>query len=347
MASDINGILQNPAIADGKGPAYIDPVPNSAELAMELNDPAYYFRLWPTAPPSDSLVPGPYNRQLWAGPSALGDETSIARLKDDGRVSDVLGGHAPGPRKKDAKKDNKNDGGSSNQTAPNDATKIPFKDGPAVPSNPSSDLIDDLPRSSFTLAVYPDYKGLPVFHTDDDGDNAWDVNNYVPTQNKYLFDLIFSVRKNPLMRFNDQQLREIIINIPHDGLSPDTEIEPLLTKEYAGPARIIGNQRFVPFLNQTEGFLQVRLVPRSADEHPVIVCSDKRTTEISFRLANVRLADIRKLTDQPIHDQPRAKLAPVEIQMYERYVTSAGDFSAGGGPVQAFVAKKPVTDPGR
>ncbi|KAK5444264.1 hypothetical protein LTS15_010379 [Exophiala xenobiotica] len=49
LAAAVNQGIQQPVGGDPNRPtsAYVDYVPNSAELALELNDPAYYFTIYP------------------------------------------------------------------------------------------------------------------------------------------------------------------------------------------------------------------------------------------------------------------------------------------------------------
>jgi len=62
-------------------------------------------------------------------------------------------------------------------------------------------------------------------------------------------------------------MREIVINIPTTGIKSG---EPLIDSNLEGPrAKIVDEVRFVPFLNSTTEYLQVRLVPRSAQDKPV------------------------------------------------------------------------------
>ena len=170
----------------------------------------------------------------------------------------------------------------------------------------------------------------------------FDKDNYLPTKNDYLYDLIFSVRKIPTRSKVDLDMREIIFNISITGIKSG---EPLIDSNLEGPrAKILDNMRFVPFLNWTTEYLQVRLVPRSAQDSLVIQINDRRTTEISFRLEDVNIPLIRKAVPVSIHGQSiRDLVGLVEVKVYERYVTAAGDVSAS--PVGlVHLIKKDIKD---
>jgi hypothetical protein len=196
-----------------------------------------------------------------------------------------------------------------------------------------------IPLTSFAVQIWADYKGRPTFWPDD---NAFDKGNYLATQNDYLYDLIFSVRKQRAMA--DYMLREIIINIPTTGVA--SPAEPLIDAGAPGPrARMLSNQRFVPLLNWTREYLQVRLVPRSGDANPVIEINDGRSADLSFRLEEVAVPPVRTLTWVPIHGEGRKEqLGLVSVNVFERYSTSAGDISAAPAPTNTLLVKRDVRD---
>lgn len=173
--------------------------------------------------------------------------------------------------------------------------------------------------------------------------NAFDAANYIPTQNDYLYDLVFSIRKIPACAKSDYRLQEIIINLPHTEIA--ARAEPLINTGSAAPrARILANPRFVPSLNWTEAYLQVRLVPRSAEEHPVMVINDQRSKEIGFRLEEVDVAPTRMKSWVPIHNGNREQLGVVKVDVYERYETPGGEVSAAPAPMTVFLVKRDVRD---
>jgi hypothetical protein len=316
-------------------PQYIDYTPNSAELALELNDASLYFWIKPDpGTVNNTGTPTPRNRQLWCLQQIPSPPPSPSppALPDSGDLGDQPPPGVPQPTEPLH---------TITNGVPSQATNIIFKDTNPVPANPSAPLDTAIPLTCFTVQIWADYKGPPTLWPDE---NSFDKNNYLATQNYYLYDLIFSVRKLPQRAQADYMLREIIINIPTTGIA--SPAEPLIDAGAPGPrARMLGNQRFVPLLNWTAEYLQVRLVPRSGDASPVIQINDKRTTEISFRLEEVAIPPIRTLTWVPIHGEDRREqLGLVSVAVFERYVTSAGDVSAAPAPTNVLLVKKDVTD---
>jgi hypothetical protein len=316
-------------------PEYIDYTPNSAGLALELNDASLYFWIKPDpGTVNNTGTPTPRNRQLWCLQQIPSPPPSPPppALPDSGDLGDQSPPGVPQPTEPLH---------TITNGVPNQATNIIFKDTNPVPANPSAPLGTAIPLTCFTVQIWADYKGPPTLWPDD---NSFDKNNYLATQNDYLYDLVFSVRKLSQRAQADYMLREIIINIPTTGIA--SPAEPLIDAGAPGPrARMLGNQRFVPFLNWTAEYLQVRLVPRSGDANPVIQINDKRTTEISFRLEEVAIPPIRTLTWVPIHGEDRREqLGLVSVAVFERYVTSAGDVSAAPAPTNVLLVKKDVKD---
>lgn len=336
MAKDVNQIvLSSSNSPPSNSHSYTDFVANSAELALELNDPSYYFRITPD-PGTVSRTNTPRNRQLYCQKAIPPPtEDTAGNPLTNPADSESIGG-APPP---------KIPGGQTSlhpitREPPDKATNVIFKDTNPVPANPQAPLGTSQPLTNFNVQIYADYKGPPKIWTDD---NAFDAANYVPTQNDYLYDLIFSVRKIPTRSKSDYRLREIIINLPHTGIKAPAE--PLINAGSAAPrARILSNQRFVPFLNWTEAYLQVRLVPRSAEEHPVMVINNRRTREISFRLEEVDVAPTRTRSWVPIHNGNREHLGVVKVDVYERYETPGGVVSAAPAPVSVFLVKRDIRD---
>ncbi|KAH0566346.1 hypothetical protein GP486_000252 [Trichoglossum hirsutum] len=339
MAPAVNDLVRN-GTTQGPGntaKSYEDFVGNSAELAMELNDPSYFFRILPDPGTKNSQGPfPPRNRQLWCPKVLPPADTTIVPVPASPPDSKPIGPSILPPKGQDQPSTLhhiRND-------APDKANNVIFKDTPAVPANPSQPLGTSQPTTCFNVQIYADYKGPPTIHTDD---NAFDKNNYLATQNVYLYDLIFSVRKLPTKAKADYRLREIIINLPRDNIAAPAE--PLINSGSPTPrARVLSNQRFVPFLNWTKEYLQVRLVPRSAEDHPVIVINDRRTKEVSFRLEEVDIMPIRTKVWVPIHGGPREQLGVCKVMVYERYETPAGVVSAAPAPTNVFLVKRDVTD---
>lgn len=336
MAPKVNEHVR--ASANEAKTRYIDYVVNGAELALDLNDPSYYFQIHPdegTAwKPGQALTP--WDRRLWCPKVLPPTDTTISTLPINSLDSEPIG-PAPLPPKH---ADSTSPIHPITNAAPDKSTNVVFKDIPAMPANPSKLLGTSQPTSCFSVQIFADYNGPPKIWTDD---NAFDKANYLATQNDYLYDLIFNVRKLPTKSKADFRLREIIINIPHSGIAAPAE--PLINSASPSPrARVLSNQRFVPFLNWIKNFLQVRLVPRSADDHPVTVINDRRSREISFRLEEVDIPPTRTKPFVPIHGGPREQLGVCKVMIYERYETSAGVVSAAPAPTNVFLVKRDVRD---
>jgi len=132
------------------------------------------------------------------------------------------------------------------------------------------------------------------------GFRTFDKNDFIPTQNLYFFDLIFSIRKRDSV---DAQVLNPDGTVKHDGttdkllkievdmpmqtpsslipggppvvstpsITGPKNIEPLLTDNYDGPGvHMLSNQRFVPFLFYHESptlgsVLHIELIPRSTE----------------------------------------------------------------------------------
>jgi hypothetical protein len=321
----------------GDDKRYIDYVANSAELALELNDPSYFFQIYPDTntawKPGEALTPR--NRQLWCT-KVLPPDTNTSTLPVNPPDSEPIG-PAPLPPKHP---DSTSPIHPITNTAPDKANNVIFKDTPAVPANPSQPLGTSQPTTSFNVQIFADYKSPPKIWT---ADNAFDKDNYLPTQNDYLYDLVFSVRKLPTKAKADYRLREIIINLPHSGIAAPAE--PLINSGSPSPrAHMLSNQRFVPFLNWTKDFLQVRLVPRSAEDHPVMMINDKRSRELSFRLEEVDIPRTRTKSWVPIHGGPKEQLGVCKVMIYERYETPGGVVSAAPAPTNVFLVKRDIRD---
>lgn len=183
--------------------------------------------------------------------------------------------------------------------------------------------------SKYNISVFPDYKGPP---TRLGTANKFAKNDYIPTNNFYYFDLIFSVRKKPQFSDSQYNLLKVAIDIPTTTTPPNTTTEALLTANYDGPGlRMIGNQRFIPFLynleeedGQSNGNLHIELVPRSASDDYALLIDDERSLDLGFRLAEANISPVVVTTYVGIDGvqglQPRGK---VTIRMTEWYSTAA------------------------
>ena len=337
MAKDVNKMIRDNSLVI-KHP-YLDFVPNSAELALELNDPSYYFWIKPPKlAPGKAVAPlTERNRQLYCAAVIPPTKSSTDTLNPNPGDSKPIGGAGLPPKVAELTTPIR----PVTRQSPNNATHIVVVKTNPIPVNPSQPLKTGTPLACFDVRIYADYKGLPPLWKAVDG--SYDAADYIPTRNEYLYDLIFSVRKLATRSKADYDLREIIINIPSSTIK--SPAEPLINAGAEGPkVRMLSNQRFVPFLNWTDEYLQVRLVPRSAKEHPVIKVNDNRSKEISFRLQEVDVPAVRTPVWVPIHGGKREQLGLAKVLVYERYETPVGVVSASPAPLNVFVVKRDIAD---
>jgi hypothetical protein len=325
---------------------YHDYVANSAELGLELNDPAYYFSVYP---PKTSTNTTPRSRRLWTKAVRDGTTISIDTEVDVPTFSRAIGPPVPKPS---STPDAPRQGVIKpiSVDSPAKSSNITFKNLPITPVDtgkpPSGGSI---PSPCFFLKVAVDYK---VPQPPINKDNAFAATDYVPTGNDFLVDLVFSIRKGQgRTKGNQQKLREIVINIPHtaNNENGDKRTDALLKPEWDGGARMLGNQRFTPFIARSTTFTQVRLVPRSAQEHPVMRMDDLRTSEVSFRLSDVEVPVTKVKSWISIQAKPipkREQLGFVNVNMFERYEVDGGRvYSVWNG--DTMVIKRDKKDDGR
>ena len=323
--------------------AYRDYVPNSAELGLELNDPAYYFSIYP---PKTSTNTTPRSRRLWTKAVRDGITVTVDTEVDIPSFSQPIGPPAPSPLPPDQ--------GSNIEPirpvpvdTPTRPPRTVSKDLPTRPVDSGKPPSGSTPSPCFVLKVVPDYK-VPQPPMDLK-DNAFAQNDYVPTKNDYLLDLVFTVRKAlNRTKGNNQLLREIVINIPHATNNVvNAKTDALLKPDWNGGVKMLSNQRFMPFIARAKTFTQIRLVPRSADEHPVMRMDDLRTSEISFRLTDVDVPEsVVKSWVQVKGEAKKTELGFVRVDMYERYQVSAqGVYSIWNQGT--FVIKRDIKDEGR
>ncbi|ORY12599.1 hypothetical protein BCR34DRAFT_613864 [Clohesyomyces aquaticus] len=318
LAKSINkGILQVPVDdPTHHKPGYIDYVPNSAELALELNDPAYYFAIYPqTEHRSDNT--SQILRQLWTPEVKIGvpqdDPTSPTQPPFSDPIGDIIPVQPSGP-----------DTGKPVIVIPSDVpgqgSKVIFNDKPTMPTDRDKGNIPGnmIPIKCFFMDVFVDYKGLyprndGIYHPDD----------YIPTNGQYLNDLVFSIRKGSDRTDvrNKQRLREILVRIPTAPVTTDVgKTDALMTPDWSGSVHMLGNQRFVPLLNRTATYLDVRLIPRSAETDPVIYLNDNRTTEVSFKLTDVAVPPTKVRKSFAIKgERNNLDFGFAEVKMWERY----------------------------
>jgi hypothetical protein len=371
MAGDINYALRSQNVSSSQ--PYNDTVPNSCELGLELNDPSYYFKITP--PPSngppDTIQPR--NRQLYV--LTTGNQTSLKQAAEkavksfNSRTSITHTGQSPLAAQAHIQK-------PVSVPAPKTVVPPPAHSLPAAQKPPHAQAkIQPIPPSrllasnfkqragspltsttKFQLNVYPDYKILPTRFPGD----KYDGNDYIPSLNVYLFDLIFAIRKPAP---SNQDLLRIDIDIPlrivteEAGPGPpdskrEVQEEALLDDNYYGPGlRMLSNQRFIPFLfyndeakdagNKVDN-MHIELIPRSADDNVTIKLNDKRTSELSFRLAEAPISKLEVLTNVNV-DGKQVSRGRVTITMTEWYKTVAYPH---GEPVSStyVVLKRAVTD---
>jgi hypothetical protein len=346
LAKDINGILNKSDNQPAAPGVYKDKVPNSCEVAMELNNPSYFFQI-PAGNPNGGnemlTSKGATQRQIYTAP-----------VKDPTQgqdPNDPEGGTTDGPDNKNQPDTKPGPGGQPKDRppltipvkSPVRPTRMSNKQLPLTQASPSNHVAALQLFTRFSLVVYPDYKGPPKPLAD----GRFDANDFVPTTHDTLCDLIFSIHRIQASTYN---LKELIIEIPHTGIYKDSHVrdaEALIREDYDGlGVRMLNTQRFVPFLNRTDTVLQVRLVPRAARQNFVITINDKRTENLSFRLAEPVIADIKNKTKTPVggfkHMIDRGQ---VTVNMYEKYATNAGDAIIDSGGATVIKRDESIPDP--
>ena len=305
MANGIHKALQ--FLDPSTGQAYEDMTANSCELGLELNDPSYYFKIVP--PAANNFQPTPAtqrNRQLYINRAAAIPPPPSSTAPAPAPLPPPPNMPSP-PAKPIAPTPTP----STPSTNPPPTRKPMFTITRLNPTVTPASLLNSLVgRIAFqgSTKIYADFKKPPTRYTEPV--NQFDDGDWLPTRNKYFYDLIFSIRRTTsrshLNPFKDLELMRLDIDIPMDGglngLPPGEE--PLLDAQYYGPGvRMLSNQRFVPFLffnkattTTSRDFdgstktvvnnanMHIELVPRSADDDYGIKLDDGKTMEIGFRL---------------------------------------------------------------
>ena len=342
-------ILVLESTKDNPERVYHDYVANSAELGLELNDPAYYFSVYP---PKTSTNTTPRSRKLWTKAVQNGESFTIDTNIDVPIFSKSIGPEVPDSQSDPKPTPDQNQGIA--RPKPGDVpirpVKIVFRDLPTISFDKGKPPGGgSIPAQCFVLKVAVDYK---VPQPSLDQNSAFATTDYVPTLNDYLVDLVFSVRKGKGRTIgNGQKLREIVVNIPHatNNANDDTRTDALIKPDWDGGVRMLGNQRFTPFIARSATVTQVRLVPRSAQDHPVIRMDDTQTSQVSFRLSDVDvpLSDVKSTVNIQASPIPtRERLGLVRVQMFERYEVDGGRVYTvwNGG---TLVIKRDKKDDGR
>ena len=353
MAQDITDALQFSDATTGE--AYSDLIPNSCVLGLELNDPSYYFKITP--PPPNNFEPTTdtqRKRKLYVKSTQKVAAATAAKMAIESvRARPVIASPNPtspkisttlSQRQVKTAALTKATSNLSSKKPPSTQTRIQpllttrvastfaFNNGPLTTT------------SKFQLKVYPDYKTTPTRFPGD----KYDPDDYIPSLNIYLFDLIFSLQK-PVP--SEQNLLWIDIDIPLRTNPASKTKESLLDSNYSGPGlRMLSNQRFIPFLffdevkeaGNTADTLHIELRPRSATDGFFIRLNDKKTSEISFRLAEAPISQLDVLSNVNV-DGRQVSRGKVVINMTEWYKTIS---YPGGEPVRStyVLLKRAVTD---
>ncbi|KAK0100918.1 hypothetical protein ONS95_007360 [Cadophora gregata] len=305
IADSVNSILLRSQKYKGM---YTDKVANACVLGLELSDPSYSLIIRQPIPTRESPFPN-FRRQLWTGLNrAAPAHEPRGRLSTQNLPSEPLI--------------------RSTSTDPKDIklppTSPPSSSVPKLPGQPRPNLSSivvipftttgtpgpgTIPEPQFTLLVHVDYRTPPPAPLiTGNGQFCYAPLDFLPTDTKYLYDVIFAIRRRRPQENPGYRLLELRIEMP---ISPDDKDLPdnkNITREplipmggYTGPgARMVRNQRFVPTLyNSTDAagkpILGVKLIPRSGRPDATIeLRNDQKTTDASIRLAELPIARIAK-----------------------------------------------------
>jgi hypothetical protein len=193
LAAAVNHGIQQQVGGDPIRPttAYIDYVPNSAELALELNDPAYYFTVYPDQP-YVSRNTTQRKRKLWSKPASSSTSTAQGGTtgtdtgagKSSTTPAPVSDGFKPPAQPASPK--GPLPAIPSQIPAPGKAIVVPFtKSGP--PINTGSLPPNMMPIKSFTMDVFVNSKGLKLRQN-----GVYEPSDYVPTGGLYLIGMCCS-----------------------------------------------------------------------------------------------------------------------------------------------------------
>lgn len=354
--------------------SYNDPKqPNSVELALELADKAVYFEIHPPKahpkPPDSGSQETEHFRQLYIqkryqqpeGGGSTNAPADRARAlsaflppqasSESGPIHQSLSkqrSSAPSPKPVPTPKVTPPSSSKAVSTSglrapgpspPHSQTRIQAipKPVPAVraarATNPANPPLTPGPASShYELLIYADTKPPPLY---DRTGQHFHADDFLPTDDPFFYDLIFSVRK---LSQSNQALLKITIDIPTFADPPPfrdpkpDQVEALLSTNYDGPGlRMISNQRFIPFLfhddesgGQANGNMHIELIPRSTNDGFAMQINDRRTDEISFRLAEANVRPVFVSTAVTIDGQnTKQDRGLVTVQMTEWYATTA------------------------
>ncbi|KAI8631388.1 hypothetical protein F5Y19DRAFT_394874 [Xylariaceae sp. FL1651] len=264
------------------------------------------------------------------------EEFSLGSDHDNGSAGAASGDEQSNDNQKDTdqkESDQKGDSGSTDQKSSNEQDD----------SNDKKEQ-QTSPTPQFLLSVFPDYRSAPASSTDDDDDPTDSMprsrpvptagaSEYIPTQNKYFFDLIFAVQRIDAPTAG-LKMKELRIEIPQRRATTveDTDlIEPLLTPTYTGPGvRMVANQRLVSFISTRLGALTdtfiINMVPRSASDSATLDVDGGRLVEASVRLAEANVDEKvrvpRKVKIRGKHGETACR-GVVSVDLVETYTTGS------------------------
>ena len=180
LAKTINqGIQQQPGTdPENSAWGYVDYIPNSAELALELNDPAYYFAIYPQVDHASNNTTQRV-RQIWASklePKNPDNPPTPPPVRSDPIGPPIQPPLADGPTPIIPVRPD----------VPGSGGKVIVVDHPVMPADRDTGNVplNMMPKKCFTMNVFVDYRGL---RQRDDG--AYEAGDYIPTQSKYLIGM--------------------------------------------------------------------------------------------------------------------------------------------------------------
>lgn len=177
LARTINQGIQGPD-PENSAYKYEDYVPNSAELALELNDPAYYFAIYPHVDHhSDNTTQR--SRQLWAAklePKNPDTPSTPPPGRSDPIGPPVQPPLAEGPTPIIPVRPD----------VPGSGSKVIVVDHPVMPADQDKGNVPQnmMPKKCFTMNVFADYRGLRARE-----DGTYEAGDYIPTKSKYLIGM--------------------------------------------------------------------------------------------------------------------------------------------------------------
>jgi hypothetical protein len=154
---------------------YVDYVPTSAELALELNDPAYYFCIYPEEAARSTNTTQRVRKIRTA--------ELQPRNPEPGPVQPPGTSEPLGPPVQPPLAEGPTPIIPVRPDVPGQAGKVIVVDHPVMPADrdTGSIPINMMPKKCFNMNVFVDYRGLRLREN-----GAYDAGDYIPTQSKYL-----------------------------------------------------------------------------------------------------------------------------------------------------------------